>query len=85
MRTPYVDAPVAVLSGEGQTASLACSLFGTTKLLDSTALASLYPDHATYVAAVSASIAAAVGKGFLLPQDGDLINAWAQASSVGTR
>jgi hypothetical protein len=84
VRTSYVDAPIAVLSGEGQTASLLCSLFGTTKLLSSAALATAYPDHANYVAAVNASVAAALGGGFLLQSDGDLIKAWAQASSVGT-
>lgn len=84
VRTPPVDAPIAILSGEGQTASLACSLFGTTKLLDSTALASLYPVHAGYVAAVNASVESALGGGFLLQPDGDLFKAWAQASTIGS-
>jgi hypothetical protein len=82
-RRHEVDAPIAILSGEGQTASVACTLFGTTKLLAGTVLASLYPDHATYVAAVNASIGTAVGSGFLLQRDGDLIKAWAQASTIG--
>lgn len=86
VRTPYVDVPIATLSGLGQpgTTFTLCSLFGTTKLFDSTQLASLYPDHATYVSAVNASVDSAVRSGFLLQHDGDLIKAWAQASSIGT-
>jgi len=83
VRTPYVDAPIAMLSGEGQTDSVFCSLYGTTELFDSTQLASLYPDHATYVAAVNDSVDNAIGAGFLLQPDGDLIKTWAQDSPVG--
>jgi hypothetical protein len=84
VRTPYVDAPIAKLSGEGQTTNIICSLFGTAELLDSTVLASLYPDHATFVSAVNTSVDNAVTDGFLLQPDGDLIKAWAQASTIGT-
>lgn len=84
VRTPYVDAPVAVLSGYGQgNTNILCSLFGTTQLLDSTQLASLYPDHATFVSATNASVDSAVNAGFLLQPDGDLIKAWAQGSTFG--
>jgi hypothetical protein len=85
VRTSYVDAPIATLSGYGQdaTASRLCSLFGTTELFDRDALAKLYPDHAAYVAAVNKSVDSAVASGFLLGADGDLIKAWAQASDVG--
>lgn len=83
IRTPYVDAPIATLSGDGQTGSILCSLFGTTQLLDSTQLAALYPDHATFTAQVNASVDSAVLKGFLLPPDGDLIKTWAQSSTIG--
>jgi hypothetical protein len=82
IRTPYVDVPVAVLSGVGQTGAL-CSLFGTTALLDSTQLSALYPDHATFVSQVNTSVDSAVLKGFLLQPDADLIKAWAQSSSFG--
>jgi hypothetical protein len=83
IRTPYVDAPIAMLSGEGQSSSLFCSLFGTTDLFDKAHLASLYPDHESYVDAVSTSIEDAVAKGHLLAPDGELIKAWAENSKVG--
>jgi hypothetical protein len=34
IRTPYVDVPIAALSGLGQTGSILCLLFGTTVPLD---------------------------------------------------
>jgi hypothetical protein len=83
IRTSYVDAPVAVLSGEGQTGDILCSLFGTTQLLDSTTLMGLYPDHPTFVSEVNASVDNAVQNGFLLQPDGDLIKSWAQGSAYG--
>ncbi len=83
VRTPYVDAPIAILSGEGQTGSTLCSLFGTTQLLGSTQLGSLYPDHATFVSEVNTSADNAVSSGFLLQPDADLIKTWAQASTIG--
>ena len=83
VRTSYVDAPIAKLSGEGQAGNILCSLFGTTELLDSTQLLSLYPDHATFVSQVNASVDSAVLKGFLLAPDGDLIKSWAQSSTIG--
>jgi hypothetical protein len=83
IRTSYVDAPIATLSGEGQTGGTFCSLFGSTHLLSSTQLMSLYPNHATYVFAVNNSVNYAIFKGFLLPADGDLIKTWAQASTIG--
>jgi hypothetical protein len=82
IRTPAVDAPIAILSGEGQTGSILCGLFGTTQLLDPAQLADLYPSHAAFVSAVTASADDAVGAGFLLQPDADLIKAWAQLSTV---
>jgi hypothetical protein len=83
IRTPYVDAPIARLSGEGQTGNVFCSLFGSTQLLSKTTLDSLYPNHATYVAAVNTSVDGAVNHGFLLAPDGDLLKTWAAASNIG--
>jgi hypothetical protein len=51
VRTPYVDAPVATLSGFGQTGSSFCSIFGTTDLFDEATLAMLYPSRDHYIAA----------------------------------
>jgi len=84
IRTPYVDAPIARLSGLGQPLTpLIGSLFGTTKLFDKATLKKLYPDHSTYVKAVKKSTDAAVKAGFLLHEDGELIKAAAAASDIG--
>jgi len=84
IRTPYVDAPIAKLSGLGQPpTSLIGSLFGTTKLFDKATLKKLYPDHTTYVKAIKKSADAAVKAGFLMPEDGELIKAAAAASDIG--
>ena len=83
IRTPYVDVPVAALSGEGQPGDVFCAIYGTTRLLDDDTLASLYPSNADYVEAVSDSVDSAVSKGFLLEPDGDLIKAWAELSGIG--
>lgn len=83
IRTPYVDAPIATLSGEGQTGSVLCILFGTTTPFSAQKLATLYPDQATYVAAVNESTDAAVADGFILPADAALIKAAAEDTDLG--
>ena len=84
IRTPYVDVPIAKLSGLGQpTVPIITSLFGTTKLFDRATLSKLYPDHRFYVKAVDNSTDAAVHAGFLMPEDGELIKAAAAASDIG--
>ena len=75
IRTPYVDAPAAVLSGEGQSGGGFCRLFGTTELFDAAQMAQLYTDQAGYEAAVSAAADEAVEAGFLLPEDAGRIRA----------
>ncbi len=77
IRTPYVDAPSAILSGEGQSADGFCPLFGTTTLFSAEQMASLYVDEAGFVAAVTAAAEAAVAADFLLPEDAEAIIAWA--------
>ncbi len=83
VRTPEVDVPIATLSGEGQVGSVFCILFGSTAPFSDTILASLYPDHATYVAAFDAATDRAVAAGFILPPDAALMKAAAAASSIG--
>ncbi len=73
LRTPYVDAPAAVLSGLGQRDNVFCRLFGTTDLFDATRMAELYVDKAGYEAAVAAAVDDAVAQGFLLAEDGERI------------
>ncbi|MEM8500346.1 MAG: alpha/beta hydrolase domain-containing protein [Pseudomonadota bacterium] len=77
VRTPYVDAPSAILSGLGQAGESFCGLFGTTQLFDAPTMASLYVDQAGFVSAVTAAAEEAVNAGFLLRLDADQIIAWA--------
>ena len=83
IRTPQVDAPVATLSGLGQTGSNFCGLFGTTKPFDATKLAALYPTHAAFVKAWNAATDQAVKAGFLLAADAKDLEAAAAQSTVG--
>lgn len=83
IRTSYVDAPVARLSGLGQSGGSFCGIFGTTMLFDEETLAALYPDHDAYVAAVDAATDAAVEAGFLLEPDAELIKTAAADSDIG--
>lgn len=95
VRTPYVDAPVAVLEGEGQPQPDFsnideisvdnvdfCFLSGTTRLFDAATLATLYADNAAYRAAVGKAADEAVEKGFLLGEDAQLIRRYTETSSI---
>tara|TARA_R110001599_G_scaffold65838_2_gene185765 strand:+ start:13467 stop:15014 length:1548 start_codon:yes stop_codon:yes gene_type:complete len=77
IRTPYVDAPSAVLRGEANLGNSFCFLFGTTALFRADQMASLYVDEAGFVAAVTEATDSAVEAGFLLREDADAIIAWA--------
>lgn len=77
IRTPYVDAPVAVLSGFGQSETSFCGLFGTTMLFSADQLVSRYIDEAGYVNAVTKAAESAVAAGFVLPLDAQLMIDWA--------
>ena len=83
VRTPYVDAPIATLSGLGQSGSGFCFIFGTTAFLDTATLASLYPDHDAYVSAVNEATDRAVEAGFILEPDAQLIKAAAPGQIAG--
>jgi len=83
IRTPYVDAPIATLSGLGQSGGGVCFGFGTTVLFDDVTLASLYPDHAAYVSAVNEATDLAVEAGFILEPDAQLIKQAAEVSGIG--
>jgi hypothetical protein len=66
IRTPAVDAPVAILTGTNPTPSVICSLFGSTEPLSPAELADRYGDTNGLVTEVEASADAAVADGFLL-------------------
>jgi len=82
IRTHYVDAPIATLSGEGQQGSGFCRLFGTTAPFDAARLAELYPTPDAFTMAVAESTDRAVADGFLLPEDAALITAWAESYAI---
>jgi hypothetical protein len=69
IRTPAVDAPVATLSGLGQTGTTFCFLFGTTVPLTTEQLTALYGSHGGFVSAWSRSTLQAAAAGFLRPED----------------
>ncbi|MEH6570126.1 MAG: alpha/beta hydrolase domain-containing protein [Halioglobus sp.] len=77
IRTPYVDAPVAVLSGLGQVGESFCGLFGTTILFSADQLVTRYIDEAGYVDAVTQAAESAVEAGFILPLDAQQMIDWA--------
>jgi hypothetical protein len=83
IRTPLVDAPTSVLSGEAPAGlSVLCSLFGHTEPFDAATLADLYPTHDDYVDAVTSSAESAVDEGFLLDDDADALIAAAEDADV---
>ena len=83
IRTNYVDAPVAVLSGLGQTGNSFCRIYGTTAMFADEQLAGLYPTEQDYLDAVNAAVDAAVAGGYLLSVDAALIVADAEGSGIG--
>jgi alpha/beta hydrolase family protein len=83
IRTAWVDVPVATLTGQPVEGGTFCGLFGTTTLFDDATLAALYPDKATYLDAMTASIERSVADGFILRADADLILENAADNSIG--
>lgn len=80
VRTPSVDVPVSVLSGEapGSTEVL-CMLFGSSTPLDPATLAELYPTRDAYLARFDAALDRAVDAGFVRAADRDAYAAEARA------
>jgi Alpha/beta hydrolase domain len=70
IRTPSVDAPVAVLSGESQVQSAPlCAIFGSTTPLDAATLSSLYPTKEAYLRAFDKALDRAIDEGFVRRAD----------------
>jgi Alpha/beta hydrolase domain len=85
IRTPWVDAPTAKLSGFGNTGGPYGFLVGSTQPFDATTLAKLYPGgKADYLKAFDASLSNAVKAGFILTADQAEIRALAAANWPGT-
>lgn len=70
IRTPAVDAPVAMLSGlPPANAPGFCLLFGQTKPFSATQLQTIYPTHAAFARKWEQAVARDLRAGYLLPQD----------------
>lgn len=83
IRTPPVDVPVTVLSGEqGPKPSPICTLSGSESPLPVERLAQLYPSSAEYLERYQAGADAAIQAGFVLPEDRDALLAYADPSAV---
>jgi alpha/beta hydrolase family protein len=81
IRTPWVDVPIATLSGLGQSGDGFAVLAGRTDLFDPQTLQRLYPGgRADYLDRFAASLDATITAGFLRPEDRAEILALAQAS-----
>ncbi|MEN8161992.1 MAG: alpha/beta hydrolase domain-containing protein, partial [Myxococcota bacterium] len=76
LRSPWVEAPSAVLSGLGQTGAEFAFLFGTTRPLDAEARARLYPGgREEFLARFERATDDALTSGFLLEADAEEIRA----------
>jgi hypothetical protein len=83
IRTPHVDAPVAVVTDQGQSGTgLICRLSGATFPFDAAKLSSLYRDHDQFVNRWRAATSRAIAAGFLLAVDGRGLVAAASQSTV---
>jgi hypothetical protein len=79
IRTPWVEAPSAVLSGDSPGGGGFLFLFGKTLALDEATLGRLYPDGPdAHRQRFEAATAAAVRAGYLLARDADEIDALAR-------
>ena len=85
IRTPWVDAPTARLSGSGNTGGPFGFLVGSTQPYDAAVLGKLYPGgRPEYLKRFDASLGSAVKAGFILPADQAEIRALAAANWPGS-
>lgn len=80
IRTPFVDVPLAEISGLGNNAapnagiiSTFCFIFGHTLPFSREKLAELYPSHDDFVSRFRESTLEAVESSYLLPEDGAML------------
>lgn len=76
LRTPPVDVPVRVLSGEPGGEDVACLLFGSTRPMPPGRIAELHRDRAGYVLAYGSAVDQAIAEGYVLAEDRDAIEAY---------
>ncbi len=83
IRTPLVDVPVDVLSGDAaEGSSVVCLLSGSTTPIPPERLAALYPSRDDYLVAYRAAADAAIESGFVLPDDREALLAAADPSRL---
>lgn len=82
IRTPAVDAPVAKLSGFGQSGQQFCQLFGTTVPFTHDQLVSLYGNHGGFVSAWNQATGDAVKAGFVVKEDAQHIRVVGALSGI---
>jgi Alpha/beta hydrolase domain len=81
IRTPWVEAPTAVMGGLGQSGESFAMLFGRTDPFDDATLSTLYPGGKDeYLKRFEASLDASIAAGFLLREDREEILGLAAAS-----
>ena len=81
IRTPWVDAPTAVMAGLGQSGESFAMLFGRTEPFDDATLSALYPGgKKDYLERFAASLDATIAAGYLLREDREEILDLAAAS-----
>jgi hypothetical protein len=70
IRTPWTEAPTALMSGLGQTGETFAMLFGRTEPFDEATLAKLYPGgEEEYLERFGTALDSAIAEGFLLEED----------------
>lgn len=85
VRTPPVDVPVEVLTGEpGPGREPVCILAGSTRPLPSERIAVLYPSTEAYEIAFGDAVDAVIDAGFVLEEDRRAIEAYASPELVGS-
>jgi len=84
IRLAGIAVPIAANTGQN-TGPGFCTLYGSHVDFDQAKLASLYPTHAAYVAAVRAVTEKNVKAGYILQPDADATIAAAQQSAIGKR
>jgi hypothetical protein len=84
IRSPWLDVPIARLSGVGQSGSIFAALFGVTESFDQRRLADLYPrGRADYLDRFDAALVSAISNGHILVEDKAQIAALAAAMYPG--
>lgn len=84
VRTPLVDAPVEVLSGDpGPTSSVICLLLGSTSPIPQDRLAEMFPSRELYLEKFEAAADEAIAAGFVLEEDRDALLATAKPELLG--